>query len=84
MKINVNGYLIDTENILYITEPEMGNDNIDDSGETYYTYNELLKFSPHFIIKLINKEVIIIADNITENLVKFWSDNQSTIPNFML
>ncbi len=93
MKIAVNGYIIDTENIYTIGEIKK---NHYYAGNIWYHFFEIVSLNNKVIeidIKFDNETLnnkhllelsIMKIDRFRNSIIKVWSDNQSTIPQFNL
>ena len=94
MKIAINGEIIDTENIYKIGVIETGYWYC---GEDYNYFVHTPEIEEcencRFFITMFDKQIIIIEtiilklenlNNMRNSIIKTWSENQSTIPQFNL
>ena len=89
MKIAINGEIIDTENIYRITEIH---DSENDGDVMYHfkimlfnhDYKSVYKYSKDCVVdKKDDKNYIELCD-FRNKIIKVWSENQPTIPQFNL
>ena len=84
MKIAILGKIIDTENIYLISEINMNSFWIQSMNDKII-HVEPVGFDDYLKLKITERdELRVKLENLRDSIIKIWSKNQSTIPQFNL